>query len=665
MRSGFFAVGIACALAIAPCAAAQSASAGAVEPAEAPASFEELMARIGEPPRPDAVHALVRHSRVADPATASTLVSELVGRGGHAVALELSVLARHRDSAVRFAALRGISEVALRRADAVGWVRVALRDREADVRTAAHEALARIGDATDVPGFLEDLVSDDERTQGAARQALTTLTGLAMPTDGPVRWSDWWKEAQATLPERLDETIRRIDLGGAAADVRDARRLLARCAWFDVGKVEETTRAWLRALDARHRIEGYRAAATCRLGDLADDVRRAARDEVESEPALVAALSAKVLGVEVESRVHPVVVADPVALLEGEDDVGPTLTDEDREEFEQRLTAHRDEVARTRARRRARGSSGGLGGGDAGGSSFDGNRARSTSDAPNLDRAAAINPVASGFPSTWAWLGVLLVTASILLLLRRSMAKRREEAENPVDVERTEPLPIGEWDGGEDPADRRLAVELAGSGLHPEGLAAAGVRARQVARVIHGARLWLERNSTLLFDIDSRHADATARRDQMKRMLDGRTEGRVEATAVSEAVAAVDAISAERAAARYALFDAATAALTSDTKATLARIMVNQGRRRLPVHFLVVDRTDEDWDRLGEALLAEHRVKGTKRGLAPPIQKFLGEVLSDLAVWNARRNLNQSLDEVMLAWVQAVSPRRPAITASG
>src|SRR6185369_13040136 len=149
MRSGFFAVGIACALAIAPRAAAQSASAGAVAPAEAPASFEELMERIGEPPRPDVVHALVRHSRVDDPATAGTLVSELVGRGGHAVALELSVLARHRDGAVRFAALRGISEVALRRADAVGWVRVALRGREADVRTAAHDALARIGDATD------------------------------------------------------------------------------------------------------------------------------------------------------------------------------------------------------------------------------------------------------------------------------------------------------------------------------------------------------------------------------------------------------------------------------------------------------------------------------------------------------------------------------------
>lgn len=263
------------------------------------------------------------------------------------------------------------------------------------------------------------------------------------------------------------------------------------------------------------------------------------------------------------------------------------------------------------------------------------------------------------------WLGVLLVTAAILLLLRRSMAKRREEAENPVDVERTVPHPIGDWDAAEDPADRRLAVELAGSGLHPEGLAAAGVRARQVARVIHGARLWLERNSTRLFDIDSRHADATARRDQMKRMLDGRTEGLVETTAVSEAVAAVDAISAERAEARHALFDAATAALTSDTKATLARIMVNQERRRLPVHFLVVDRTDEEWDRLGEALLAEHRVKGTKRELAPPIQKYLGEVFSDLAVWNARRNLNQSLDEVMFAWEQAVSPRRLAITASG
>jgi len=663
MRSGLLAVGIAGAFALASRAAAQVSSPGAAEPTDSSASFEELKARIGDPPRPDVVHALVRHAAVDDPATASGLIDALVERGGCAVALELSVLARHRDHAVRFAAIRGISEVALRRVDAVERVRGALLDPDADVRTAAHEALAHVGVTADVPGLLDDLRSDDERTQAAARQALTTLTGLAMPTDDPGRWSDWWKQAQATLPAQLGDAIRRIDLGGAAADVRDARRFLARTAWFDVGKVEETTRAWLHALDARHRVEGYRAAATCRLGDLADDVRRAARDEMESEPTLVAALCAKVLGVEVESGVHPVVVADPVALLESDDDVGPTLTTEEHEDFQRRLVQYRDEVERDRAQRRARGPGGGGGGGfGGGGSDYDGYRAQARRDEATPGPAAAIDPDTPRFP--WAWLGILPVVAAILLVLRRSMAKRGEEMDDPVDVDPTGPLPVVESERGEDSDEKKLVAELSGLGLHAEGLAAAGIRAREVARVIHGTRLWLERNAMRTHDIDARHADATARRDQMKRMADGRATSPVEAAALSEAIARVDAISAERAAARDELLEAATAALTSESKATLARIMTNQRGRSLPVHYLVVDRTDEEWERLGESLLAEQRAKRTRRRLAPPIEKHLGEVRSDLAVWDARCNLNQSLGDVTIAWEEAVSRRRPAATVA-
>jgi hypothetical protein len=662
MRRGLLAVGFAGVFAIASAsrAAAQVASAAPAEPADSSASFGELEARIGDPPRPDVVHALVRHAGVDDPATATRLIDELVERGGFAVALELSVLARHRDRAVRFAAIRGISAVALRRVDAAERVRGALLDPDADVRTAAHEALARVGVAADVPGLLDDLRSDDDRTQAAARQALTTLTGLAMPADEPGRWSDWWKQAQATLPAQLGDAIRRIELGGAAADVRDARRFLARSAWFDVGKVEETTRAWLHALDARHRIEGYRAAATCRLGDLADDVRRAARDETEAEPTLVAALCAKVLGVEVESGVHPVVLADPVALLESEDDVGPTLTNEEHEDFQRRLVQYRDEIERAQAQRRARGPRGGGGGLGGSGSDFDGDRAQARSDAPALGPDAASDPATPRFP--WAWFGILPVVAALLFVLRRSLAKRGEERDDPVDVDPTGPLPNVEAERREDPDEKNLVAELSGLGLHAEGLAAAGVRAREVARVVHGTRLWLESNRMLLHDVAARHADATARRDQMKRMADGRATSPVETVALSEAIAKVDAISAERAAARDELYEAATAALMSESKATLARIRTNQRGRRLPVHYLVVDRTDEEWKRLGESLLAEQQAKRTRRGLAAPIAKHLGEVRSDLAVWDARCNLNQSLGDVTLAWEEAVSRRRPAAT---
>src|SRR5262249_43747569 len=114
-------------------------------------------------------------------------------------------------------------------------------------------------------------------------------------------------------------------------DLRDARRCLSQLAWFDVAGVQERTRGWLHSIDPRHRAEGYRAAAQCRLGELADDVRGSARDEFDPNLIFVSLCSAKVLGIETAGISLPAAISDVLALLEADD-----------EEVESDLAAHAD-----------------------------------------------------------------------------------------------------------------------------------------------------------------------------------------------------------------------------------------------------------------------------------------------------------------------------------
>jgi hypothetical protein len=106
---------------------------------------------------------------------------------------------------------------------------------------------------------------------------------------------------------------------------------------------------------------------------------------------------------------------------------------------------------------------------------------------------------------------------------------------------------------------------------------------------------------------------------------------------------------------RDALFEAATAALASDSRASLARMRANPAGRLLPIEYSVVDRTDEEWSRLGTALLEEH--DAAKRRDAPDarVVSYLEGVRADRAVAYARRNLSQSLDVVKRAWKRAVA----------
>jgi len=620
---------VAAALAAAPRAVAQEDRA---RPAERGDAIGALLLGLGDPPRLDLVNALVRDPRMAVAATARQVAENLASRGGYAVAQGLVDLARHRDASVRFAALRGIAEVELRRADQLIWIRAALRDQDPLVRTAACEAIGRVGDASDLPLLLEGLASDDERARGAAGGAIAKLTGLNLPTGEVLRWNEWWTGAKSWIPAQLDRAIERIDAGGERADLRDARALLGQYAWFDVEKVQGAVAIWLRTLDARHRTEGYRVAAACRLGDLADDVRRAALDEDEPGVVAVALRACMKLGVASDGMKCPPTAPALVALLEKANDDASDDPDATLEEMVARITqpkAPTDPDAATRDGAQKTGHAGGTLGSavwldlEAKRAHWKTAAAGPDSGAPDHDASLA----SSSIP--WIGIGLAFVAVTIAVAIARTLVRHR--AELGLDT-----LPFlrrgAVADAAEPIAGDALAAELRYAGLDPESLAAAGVRMREIGRLVDAARQWTDGDRASSRKLSANQAAA---RETM----------------------------------RERLFDAATAALSTDSKAALHCIRENRIRHPLPVHYLVLERSDDDWSRLGDLLEYEAAATKRKEELAADVLAFLEDVRSDLAVKHARRNVNELLDGVSEAWENAVAtpssertarPRPPA-----
>jgi hypothetical protein len=468
-----------------------------------------------------------RAAAQADNASQATqLAVELAERGGSEGVQQLCVLARREDPSVRIAALRGIKAVALRCADAADSVRAALVDSDADVREAGYEALTRVGDASDVPALLEGLDATDARTRGAVRAAMTALTGLTLPCDDASHWTDWWNGAGIVLPGRLDAAIRRLDRGSDAAGLREARRFLAQNTWFDVDKVAKAAKGWLYALDTRHRIEGYRVAATCRLGDLAEDVARAARDEVDPDVITVAACSANALGVAVDGFPQLSGAFELVALLDGNESAA-TDAAAISEEQARRVAQSRQQAAdeqRNAAFQKpvlAATAGGSIGGGPVW-LNLDQKRKLARQSSPVQDAIAAAGRALS-HPSSgsWAWLGIPFLAGTVGLVQVRSARRRRKSTRDAWRYAGYARRLAGETDEYRLAADTALALELTSNGLHPEGLAAAGVRAREVVRVVASARGWLAENAARYGEVTQRCQIAMAKRDRLNRFVVG------------------------------------------------------------------------------------------------------------------------------------------------
>jgi hypothetical protein len=201
--------------------------------------------------------------------------------------------------------------------------------------------------------------------------------------------------------------------------------------------------------------------------------------------------------------------------------------------------------------------------------------------------------------------------------------------------------------------DANLVTALYRAGLQPEDLAAAGVSAESTTTVVGNVKAWLSQNASTLSNADSRLGSAVPAKESLWRKVQSGLASHDDVTALDAAVTEFNAALAGQTSAVSAMFDAGTASLSSDTKATLVLERTSQLAWGLPMQYLVKSRTQADWVALRDALDNERVSSKLGEDPDPAAQALLATVRADPAIAAAKTNLDTKLGAVTASWEAA------------
>jgi hypothetical protein len=243
--------------------------------------------------------------------------------------------------------------------------------------------------------------------------------------------------------------------------------------------------------------------------------------------------------------------------------------------------------------------------------------------------------------------GVVVLATCLSAIVRLAVAGDSDAPPDPGDAasEPTDPPPV---------ATSSFASTVIRAGLGADALAAAGVSAQNVAAIVAACESAHAQDSSALADADGSLATCRAQIGALQRVVRSGRGSEADVQSLQALVAEEEQAEADRAAALDALFAGATSGLTQAQRTTLAAIRQNR-HWRFPVQYLVVDRLEAQWVRLGDAL-------GEERGAArmgdeprAEFQTFLNTVRADAAVAAATANLESHRAGVESAWNLALS----------
>ena len=201
--------------------------------------------------------------------------------------------------------------------------------------------------------------------------------------------------------------------------------------------------------------------------------------------------------------------------------------------------------------------------------------------------------------------------------------------------------------------DANLVTALYRAGLQPEDLAAAGVSAESTTTLVGNVRTWLAQNASTLSNADSRLGSAVPAKESLWRKVQSGLASHDDVTALDAAMTELNAALTGQASAVSAMFDAGTASLSSDTKATLVLERTSQLAWGLPMQYLVKSRTQADWVALRDALDNERVSQKLGEDPDPAAQALLATVRADPAIAAAKTNLDTKLGAVTASWEAA------------
>lgn len=194
-----------------------------------------------------------------------------------------------------------------------------------------------------------------------------------------------------------------------------------------------------------------------------------------------------------------------------------------------------------------------------------------------------------------------------------------------------------------------LRVTLLRAGLSPEALAAAGVTPVAVASTLQAAAQQLAGAPSALANADLAFANARRESDRLERLIQSGKGSQEDVAAYQAAKAALEAATAQRQAALDAVLTAATSSLPAAQRTALLNARANAAWN-LPPEFLVVNRSQEDWVRLRDALANEKIARKLGDQADPAAQAQLANWRAAPAVAMARSGLDTHLTQVRANW---------------
>lgn len=185
---------------------------------------------------------------------------------------------------------------------------------------------------------------------------------------------------------------------------------------------------------------------------------------------------------------------------------------------------------------------------------------------------------------------------------------------------------------------------LSAAGITAESLTAAGVSNSQVTTVVSQARVYVAQNGAELLQAF----------DSVGTLASGANSSSARSEPNSSTQAQLANAKAARADAVAAFAAAALQGLSPTVPQTIANIHANR-RHPVPVKYLVVNRTPEQWNLLQNAL-AVAKTAATKGGTVPnDTESFLAQLNEESAVAAAAHALQHNLQDNKSAWTAALN----------
>lgn len=198
------------------------------------------------------------------------------------------------------------------------------------------------------------------------------------------------------------------------------------------------------------------------------------------------------------------------------------------------------------------------------------------------------------------------------------------------------------------------ADSLMRAGLGPDALAAAGISSGEVATLIADAETYIDANSTELSDADADYVSLRAEVDALRRKVRSGQASAEEISSLATKQSQLATAESDRESAIEAIFDAATDSLSAAEKTALANIQANR-TWATPIEFLVINRTDQQWLDLSEALTNEAVANEEGTAVEAACANLLLTERAKTEVASAKTNFDANVSAVTTAWNTAVS----------